>query len=215
MNIAIVDDDKELLKVLKFTLEKQHKISTYSNLSTLVQEEYNSFDLLISDYDFGGQTLKKYLNEYKITPPVFVITGKATKEIAVDLLNLQVDYLIEKPIDINQLLEKIRIFQRDNNNSVTGFLNKIGYTFNEDLKEVTKDNCSSKLTPKELKILTVLLNSKSKEVSRETLEQSIWNSTSVAKNNLDTHILNLKRKIPEIKQMLKTNYGSGYVLVGL
>ena len=213
MNIAIIDDDKELLKVLKFSLDRQHTISTYENVTGINQNFLNSIDLLISDYDFGTQNLKTLLNEYKSRPPIFVITGKATKEIAIDLLNADVDYLIEKPIDINFLQKKINSLVVKSSNICEQFLNQFGYLFDSEIKSLRKNQYFCKLTPIEIKILTLLIESKNKEILRTDLENKVWPNTVISKNCLDTHVLNIKKKIPELKNLIRSNYGSGYVLL--
>ena len=62
----------------------------------------------------------------------------------------------------------------------------------------------------EFALLKVFLKNQGQHLGREELIQSVWGSRQVSKNALDTHLVNLKRKLPVFANKLVLVYGSGY-----
>ena len=67
------------------------------------------------------------------------------------------------------------------------------------------------LTPIECSLMRHFIESDGKLIDRRDLIMKIWGGTTVSRNVLDTHIGNLKKKVPVLGPRLKSIYGSGYV----
>lgn len=209
MKVAIVDDDASILKALSIALF-EYEVVTFTDLDNF-KNCSGVYDLLICDFDFGSYTLIEYLSQRKIHVPLFVITGKATKQVVIELLNLGVDFLIEKPLEVGLLKEKIKNLKRTEMDIHKIGL-ELGLVISPKTHEIETNKEFVKLTPTEYKILKFFIGHLNQVIDRSTLEGIIWPEVTVSKNTLDTHLLNLKRKVPFLKANLVSLYGSGLIL---
>lgn len=113
----VIDDDELILKTLKRLLTKEgYKITVALNGAKAFSEiTQRNFDLIISDIKMpemdGVEALKKIrahliLNNRKLIPEI-IITGYAKEKIYQDALALKAAAYIEKPFDMQPLLEAI------------------------------------------------------------------------------------------------------------
>lgn len=116
-SILVIDDDELILKTLKRLLTKEgYKITVALNGAKAFSEiTQRNFDLIISDIKMpemdGVEALKKIrahliLNNRKLIPEI-IITGYAKEKIYQDALALKAAAYIEKPFDMQPLLEAI------------------------------------------------------------------------------------------------------------
>jgi DNA-binding response OmpR family regulator len=92
------------------------------------------------------------------------------------------------------------------------FIPFLGVEMDYDLRLVRSGNTEITLTPSEFMILEMLVDSHGRRISREEISHALWGKSVVSKNTLNTHLYNLKNKIPSLSDKLKVIYGSGYVL---
>ncbi len=89
-----------------------------------------------------------------------------------------------------------------------------GLSINDDLKSVTVDGDSVKLTPIEYNILLLLVKNQGKVFSIDQIYESIWNEDAIgADNTVAVHIRHIREKIeinPKEPRYLKVVWGVGY-----
>lgn len=213
MNILILDDEPSVLKALSFILSRNGHITTeISSPKDIDKIIYNKkIDLVISDFDFGPSTIIQHIKSVKKIP-LIIVSGKATKPDIIDLINNGVFYFIEKPIEGKKLLnaiEKANTKFSIMKNNILNFLN-IEIDFERNI--YFNGNKEIILTPKEMKLLTYFFNNLNIASNREDLEALINDGVSVSKHCLNTHICNLKNKIPILNKHIKSLYGKGFIL---
>lgn len=71
---------------------------------------------------------------------------------------------------------------------------------------------SLKLTPIEFKIFVTLVKNYPKKVSRKNLVQKAWNTETVFDRTVNTHLTNLRSKLPKDELIIECPRGSGIVL---
>jgi DNA-binding response OmpR family regulator len=138
----------------------------------------------------------------KKTPlPVLILTAHANKDDCILAINSGVNGLIEKPCSADLLIEK-----------VTALLS-LGeeLPLNHERKAVYSNSSWVDLTSTEYRILECLKTAR-RRLTRAELQAAVWPSSSISENNLDTHLTNLKKKIPELNQYLNVKRGLGYFL---
>lgn len=105
--ILIVDDESNILSLLKMALGKKYCVDTASDIAdSLDLLEKNSYALLIVDLCLGnesGITLAKFIHDNKIATEVIIITGHSSVESVSDAVELGVTHYLSKPIDISEL----------------------------------------------------------------------------------------------------------------
>lgn len=111
-NVLLVDDEEQFLDVLSQRLEARGlKVKAVTNGEDAVNqvEDYN-FDAIIVDLAMPGidgiETLKR-IKEKRPDLEIIMLTGHATVKSGIEAMKLGADDFLEKPVDLNVLLEKI------------------------------------------------------------------------------------------------------------
>lgn len=208
--VLLIEDDVRLKETLSLLLSPQFKVQTADSVAEATKlASSNRFDAIISDFvlnDGDGFSMLNFINKIQPRPKLFFITAYAEKDMAIKLLNEKIDGFIEKPFEFSHLLNLLEkeLFQEP----VIGpsRMRLIPYE-----KMLVLRNNSISLTEVEFKILSYLLSQKNVWVSREDLIEYIWGESIQSRNILDTHLSNLKKKIPTFKDDLKVVRGRGYL----
>ncbi len=216
-NILILDDDASFLRACDSSLSSRFNvISARTPIEAAALFETQKFAATIVDYWLGVETAEEFLDLAQASSPCIVVSGDANKEVAIKLLNRRVFGLLEKPIQFDALIQAIdraidthtEPVSKANRRSVAKHLLKI----DPQSRRVQIEERIVRLTPSEMKILTMLIEAEGATVHRDTFIRAIWGRLQVSRSALDTHILNLKKKLPLIESHLHSVYGSGYIL---
>ena len=111
-NVLLVDDEEQFLDALTQRLETRGlKVKAVTNGEDAVdQVEDHSFDAIIVDLAMPGidgiETLKR-IKEKRPDLEIIMLTGHATVKSGIEAMKLGADDFLEKPVDLNVLLEKI------------------------------------------------------------------------------------------------------------
>ena len=116
--VLFVDDDEKILKSAKlFFKNKFNLLFCQSGQEALNLIKNEKVDLVVSDYsmaDGDGLFLKKNLNDSGFSDiPFIVVSGQIEKKSSIGFANTQVKYLMEKPVDFDNLHEKIKEFIKE------------------------------------------------------------------------------------------------------
>ena len=214
--IVVVDDDPLSLKVAGHILGKNDmQVTTLGSGKELVDfMRENRPDLILLDImlpGIDGFNVCSKIREASNTP-IIILSAKTDKEDKLNGIILGADDYIEKPIDIDILIAKIKgIFKRryDIEQIVEGELklNIVKSILNVGNKEY-------ELTTKECELLKILIQNKNTTLKKEYLFNTIWGSDSETEyQSLTVHIKWLREKIeenPKEPKHLITVWGVGY-----
>lgn len=144
--------------------------------------------------------------------PIIIMSAKSGKEDKLNGLILGADDYIEKPVDIDILLAKIKgIFKRRYGSDV---LEESGITLDRENRTLTAGGKTMSLTEKEFELLRLLMENKNTTMKKEFLFSSVWGSDSMSElQTLNVHIKWLREKIeedPKDPKHIKTVWGVGY-----
>jgi len=208
INAVWIDPDQEFAASL---ISQQHEADVFTHLkdadeATLQTVDWNSIDLLILDHQLPNQVdgfeLIAQLRKIRENLPVLVVTNSADKEVCIKAINVGVNGFFEKPISpggLTALLNRFRPKGQD-------------LKICHDRKAIYSQNKWVDLTSTEYKILEALKSS-GRRMTRSELQVAVWGPVStISENNLDTHLTNLKRKVPELNTCLNVKRGLGYFL---
>jgi DNA-binding response OmpR family regulator len=127
------------------------------------------------------------------------------------------DYLV-KPFGINELLARIRAVLRRRKTTEEDIIKIDNLIMDKRKHEVTRNGIVIPLTPKEYKLLDMLLSNHGEAISRRRLIEHAWGPTFKEMNNeLNVHIRYLRRKIEAVnktknKPLIHTIRSVGFVL---
>ena len=149
----------------------------------------------------NGLELIPEIRKRKQGLPIVIVTAGVDKDSCIKAINGGVNGLIEKPLKPELFTECLNRFRS------TGYELKMC----RDRKAIYSQNHWVDLTSTEYKILETLKTA-AKRLTRAELQSAVWPNSSISENNLDTHLTNLKRKIPELNSILNVKRGLGYYL---
>lgn len=216
IDILIVEDNKEIATLLKDFLEKEKYIVSIAESGEKALSLYEKYgarlillDIMLPEID--GFNVCSKIRENSNTP-IIILSAKTDKEDKLNGIVLGADDYMEKPIDIDILLAKIKgIFKRryDIEKIVEGNLelNTVKQTLSVGEKEY-------ELTSKECELLKLLIENKNTTLKKEYLFNTIWGSDSETEfQSLTVHIKWLREKIennPKEPEHIITVWGVGY-----
>ena len=152
--------------------------------------------------------------------PILFVTAREDEQDKLHGYGLGADDYVEKPFNPLELVARVKSQLRrytqlgnaaENDASV---YTVGGLSINDDLKEVTVDGETVKLTPIEYNILLLLVKNQGKVFSINQIYESIWNEDAIgADNTVAVHIRHIREKIeinPKEPRYLKVVWGVGY-----
>ena len=216
VDILIVEDNSEISSLLKDFLVKENYIVSVAETGEKALSLYEKYgarlvllDIMLPGID--GFNICSKIRENSNTP-IFILSAKIGKEDKLNGIILGADDYIEKPVDIDILLAKIKgIFKRryDIDKIVEGNL-----TLNIATQKLTVENKEYELTTKECELLKILIENKNTTLKKEYLFNTIWGSDSDTEyQSLTVHIKWLREKIeedPKNPKHILTVWGTGY-----
>lgn len=223
--ILVCDDDKEIVEAIEIylTQEGYEVVKAYDGQEALKVLKETPIDLLVIDVMMprldGIRATLKIREENNI--PIIIISAKSEDADKILGLNVGADDYVTKPFNPLELVARVKSQLRRYTSLGSTVKNENeaiyatgGLAINDDLKEVTVDGETVKLTPIEYNILLLLVKNQGKVFSIEQIYESIWNEDAIgADNTVAVHIRHIREKIeinPKEPRYLKVVWGVGY-----
>ena len=219
--ILVVDDEQDLLEILKFNLETDgYLVDTANSAEEALSMNLEHYDLLLLDVMMGGMSGFAMARKLKAEPatkdiPIIFLTARDTENDTVTGFNLGADDYISKPFSIREVLVRVRAVLRrtaDRRDSTTSnIINYQGLQLNLDKKTVSIDDEEIPFTKTEFEILHLLLEERGRVLSRQELIDRIWpKDVLVLDRTVDVNITRLRKKVGKFAKCIVTRLGFGY-----
>ena len=223
MRILVVEDEKKINDIIVKTL-KQEKYGVDScfdgeeALDYIFSVEYDIILLDIMLPKRNGFEVMESMRKKGIKTPVLFLTARDQIEDRVKGLDLGADDYLVKPFAFEELLARIRVVLRKN--SVSGedsgnILKIANLTVDCNKHEVFRDDILIKLSAKEFSILEYMMRNKGRVVSKEKIEEHVWDFDYEGGSNIvEVYIKFLRKKIDNdfSPKLIHTIRRVGYVL---
>lgn len=220
MRFLVVEDQKDLNKIISKRLQSEG----YSVDSCFDGEEALDF-ISMANYDgvildimlpkVDGLSVLKKMRECGNTAPVLFLTAKDSIEDRVLGLDLGAsDYLV-KPFAFDELMARIRVMTRKASGNTSNLYKIADLTLDTNSHTVTRAGEAISLSAKEFALLEYMIRNKGIVLSREKIENSLWNFDYAGGTNaVDVYIRFIRKKIDDnySQKLIHTVRGSGYVL---
>lgn len=177
--------------------------------------EYDGIILDIMMPKADGFTVLKHLRESGSSTPVLFLTARDAVSDRVKGLDLGADDYLIKPFALEELMARVRALTRRTFNEGDTKLVAGDLVMDVAAHTVTRGGKEILLSAKEYQLLEYLLHNKGIVLSRERIEDHIWNFDYEGGTNVvDVYISYLRKKIDEghEKKLIKTVRGAGYAL---
>lgn len=219
--ILVVDDEHDLLEILKFNLETEgYEVATASSAEEALQMDIASFSLLLLDVMMGGMSgfaMARKLKEKPTTAnvPIIFLTARDTENDTVTGFNLGADDYISKPFSLREVMVRVRaVLRRTATSADEGepqVLSYQGIIMNLDKKTVSIEGEDVPFTKTEFELLNLLLSERGRVFSRQELIERIWpKDVLVLDRTVDVNITRLRKKIGPFAKCIVTRLGFGY-----
>ena len=217
IKILIVEDNDNLGKMIDIYL-RQNNFETYlakNGLEALDILEKNVIDLIVCDImmpKMNGFELIKELRCIYVDLPIIIVTAKESKEDKIVGFKLGTDDYMTKPIDLEELLMRIKALLRRYSIKNNHKLNIGDVELDYDKLSVTKNEEIIYLPKKEFYLLYKLLSYPGKIFTRMELMDDIWGMDSCSEEQtVNVHIRRLREKFKEYSEFeIITVRGLGY-----
>ena len=220
MRILVVDDEKLLVKGVKFNLENEgYEVEcAYDGASAVELARNGRFDLIILDVmmpELDGQEACMRIREFS-NVPIIMLTAKGETEDKVTGLEGGADDYIVKPFEMKEVLARIHAVLRRTGQEEEQGDQKLSFdklVINLDSYELLVDGKRVDTPPKELELLYHLASTPNRVYTRNQLLDEVWGFDYFGDSRtVDVHIKRLREKIENVSSQwaLKTVWGVGY-----
>lgn len=222
MRVMIAEDERDLNRIISKQLTSAGYTvdSCYDGREALDYLECAQYDVAIFDVvmpRMDGFAAVKKLRERGDTTPVLFLTARDSVEDRVAGLDLGAsDYLV-KPFAFEELLARLRAITRKSAGKATNVFTCSDLTVDISKHTVVRGGKNISLSAKEFAVLEFLIINKGAVLSRESIENNVWNyDWQGGTNVVDVYISYLRRKIDDDfdEKLLHTVRGAGWVLRG-
>ncbi len=220
MRILLAEDERDMNKIItkKLTSEGYGVDSCFDGEDALDYIESTDYDIIILDIMMpkqdGFEVLSKMRANQIDTPVIFLTARDAVADKVKGLDMGANDYLV-KPFSFEELLARIRVMTRLKAGKSTNILTLADLSIDISSHIVKRGNTVINLSAKEYAILKYMMYNVGVVLSREKIENHIWNYDYEGGTNVvDVYIRYLRKKIDSEYDMklIHTIRGSGYVL---
>jgi len=220
--ILVVDDEKNIVKGIKFSLEQDGmKVDTaHDGEEALQLARDNAYDLIILDImlpKIEGTDVCQQIREFSAVP-VVMVTAKGDDMDKIMGLEYGADDYITKPFNILELKARIKAILRratkTRPEAKNHLLNVRGISVDTQSRRVFVSDEEIYLTAKEYDLLEFLMNNTGKVYTREALLMQLWGADNTGdERTVDVHVRRLREKIeenPSDPKYIYTKWGVGY-----
>ena len=222
--ILVVDDEKVLVKGIKFNLENEgYQVEVgYDGEQAVELARNGGFDLIILDLmmpKIDGLQACMRIREFS-NVPIIMLTARSEDTDKIIGFECGADDYITKPFNILELKARIRAMLRRagaaHQKDKTSRLQVGHIALDTDERSASKDGQAVDLTAKEFDLMELLMRNPGRVYSRENLLNIVWGYEYAGEyRTVDVHIRRLREKLeldPANPEYILTKWGVGYYL---
>lgn len=221
--VLVVDDEKSIVKGIKFTLEQDDMQVdvAYDGEEGFSMAKDNNYDIILLDIMLPGMTgleICQMIREFSDVP-IIMLTAKGEDMDKILGLEYGADDYITKPFNILEVKARIKAILRrniktGNETKESKVIETKGLKIDCDSRRVYIDEKEVNLTAKEFDLVYLLISNPNKVYSREQLLKTIWGASYPGDaRTVDVHVRRLREKIeatPANPKYIHTKWGVGY-----
>ncbi|MBO4590995.1 MAG: response regulator transcription factor [Eubacterium sp.] len=222
--VLVVDDEKLIVKGLKFSLEQDDmEVDTaFDGEEAVEKARANSYDIMLLDImlpKLSGLEVCQMVREFSDVP-IIMLTAKGEDMDKIMGLEYGADDYVTKPFNILEVKARIKAILRRNSKNddlrpaTSNIIEKKGLKIETDSRRVFIKGHEVSLTAKEFDLVMLLVSNPNRVYSRDELLNEIWGATYPGDaRTVDVHVRRLREKIethPADPEYIHTKWGVGY-----
>ena len=220
MRILVCEDEKHLNRIISEAVEDEgYSVdSCYNGLDALDYIEGADYDVIIMDVMMpkldGFEVVRRMRKKGNATPILF-LTARDSVADKVEGLESGGDYYLTKPFDFKELIAVVRAMTRKYTGNRSNIYTIADLTLDANAKTVTRAGKNIDLTAREFSLLEYMIRNRGVVLSREMIENNLWNYDYEGGTNVvDVYVGYLRKKMDTgfSKKLIHTVWGTGWVL---
>jgi DNA-binding response OmpR family regulator len=219
MQILVVEDEPGMAKLLQRTLQEDGHQVVLANDGKQGYEiaRCTAFDVIVLDVMLPGMdgiSVARKLRESRDQTPVLMLTARDSPGDVVTGLDSGADDYLTKPFSLDVLLARLRAVSRRGAIPRSVCLEVADIKLDPASHRVTRAGELLPLTPREYRLLELLMRNQGRAVSRETILESVWGfDTDVTENTMEVFMRQLRLKVDTTEpKLIQTVRGFGYMI---
>lgn len=220
MRILLAEDERDLNNIItrKLTSDGYSVDSCFDGAEALAILSYTDYDAIILDIMMpkaDGLTVLRSLRDAGKTTPVLFLTARDAISDRVKGLDSGANDYLTKPFSFEELSARLRAMTRAAFGRVSNVLRVSDLTLDSAAHRVERGGREISLSAKEFSLLEYMMNNRGVVLSREKIEDHIWNFDYEGGTNVvDVYVSYLRKKIDSGSsvKLIHTVRGKGYVL---
>ena len=219
MQVLIVEDEPRMAELLRQTLsEEGHQVVVARDGREGFEiAQCSPFDVIVLDVMLplmDGLAVARRLRDCRNQTPVLMLTARDGPADVVKGLDSGADDYLTKPFSIDVLLARLRSVSRRGAIPRPVRLEVGDLSLDPASHRVCRAGEELNLTPREYKLLELLMRNRGRVITRDTILESVWGfGTDIAENTLEVFMRQLRLKIDTREpKLIRTVRGFGYML---
>lgn len=220
MRILVVEDEKHLNRIISEAMEDEgYSVDSCFNGADALEYALSAkYDVMILDImlpKHDGLELVRRLRRRGDATPVLFLTARDSVADKVEGLESGGDYYLTKPFDFQELLAVVHVMTRKYTGNRSNIYTIADLTLDTAAKTVVRAGKNIELTQKEFSLLEYMVRNRGVVLSREMIENNLWNYDYEGGTNVvDVYVGYLRKKMDTgfDKKLIHTVWGTGWVL---
>lgn len=220
MRVLVAEDEKRLNKIICEALEDEgYSVDAcFDGMQALEYARSAEYDVMIMDImmpRMSGLDAVRQMRREGNSAPVLFLTARDSIADRVEGLESGGDYYLVKPFNFQELLAVVRAISRKYTGNRSNIFTAADLTVDVSAKTVTRAGKNIELTSREFALLEYMLRNKGIVLTREMIENNLWNFDYEGGSNVvDVYVGYLRKKMDTgfDKKLIRTVWGSGWVL---
>lgn len=214
-NILAIDDEPDILVLIKRALEKDgHLVTTAESSDQVNLKRLNYYNLILLDVMMPGTDGFAFCQKVRdlVDCPILFLTAKTMEADVMYGFGLGADDYIKKPFSTGELRARINAHLRRENREKRNVLFISGFEFNLAAKEVVVKGQKIALTKNEYRICEFLAKNHGQVFSKEQIYDAVFGYDADGDSfTVAVHIKNIRAKFDVYKLTpISTTWGIGY-----
>jgi DNA-binding response OmpR family regulator len=219
MQILVVEDEQRMAELLEQALhEEGHQVVlARDGREGFEIARYSPFDVIVLDVmlpGMDGLAVARKLRDGGNQTPVLMLTARDAPADIVNGLNSGADDYLTKPFPLEILLARLRAVSRRGAIPRPTCLQIADVRLDPASRQVMRAGEALNLTPREYKLIELLMRNPGRAISRETILESVWGfGSDVTENTLEVFVRLLRMKVDTRgPKLIHTVRGFGYMM---
>lgn len=220
MRILVVEDEKHLNRIITGAMQDEgYSVdSCFNGADALDYALATDYDVMILDImlpKMDGLELVRQLRQRGNITPVLFLTARDSVADRVAGLESGGDYYLTKPFDFQELIAVVHVMTRKYTGNRSNIYTIADLTLDVSSRTATRAGKAIDLTQKEFALLEYMVRNRGVVLSREMIENNLWNFDYEGGTNVvDVYVGYLRKKMDTgfSKKLIHTVWGTGWVL---